>query len=116
MVLISAFSERFTLYLSVDKFFELIWVAHVPPKVAFHDWRVDLNRLPTMDNLAKHGVLVDSNGFGLCYFCKRVPKARAVQVGFGPERQFGSGGTPQATPTAADYLRRRVYWVWFGYG
>ena len=54
-----------------SKFFEMIWETPAPSKVVFHAWRIGLNRLPTMDNLAKRGVLVDSNGFGLCYFCKR---------------------------------------------
>ncbi|KAJ9565542.1 hypothetical protein OSB04_001508 [Centaurea solstitialis] len=45
---------------------ETIWVKGVTSKANVHLWRVMNNRLPTMDNLIKRGVLVNSDG---CKFC-----------------------------------------------
>src|ERR1044072_3691925 len=52
----------------------IIWTILAPSKVVIHAWRLGLNRLLTMDNLAKRGVVVDLNNFGFCYFCQQEPE------------------------------------------
>ncbi|XP_057444546.1 uncharacterized protein LOC130736773 [Lotus japonicus] len=53
------------------QFYKAIWSSPVPSKVAGLAWKVALQRLPTIDNLAKRGVTVNLNGQGSCAFCRR---------------------------------------------
>src|ERR1044072_3974301 len=52
------------------KFFKLVWSNLISSKVAALGWKVDLQRLPTLDNLTKRGIPIQNNTRGLCVMCK----------------------------------------------
>src|ERR1044072_7995370 len=49
--------------------FSRIWNAYAPSKVMALGWRVMRMRLPTLDNLARRGVIQDVGTNGTCKFC-----------------------------------------------
>ncbi|GJT98489.1 RNA-directed DNA polymerase, eukaryota [Tanacetum coccineum] len=57
------------------------WVKYVPIKVNVFAWRARLDRLPTRDNLAKRGAIMDSS---LCPICGLFPE-KAQHLFFGCE-------------------------------
>ena len=53
---------------SLEKYAK-IWNAYAPSKVLALGWRVLRRRLPTLDNLAKRGVIQDLRSNGVCKLC-----------------------------------------------
>ena len=48
-----------------------IWNAFAPSKVMALGWRIMRRRLPTLDNLARRGVIQDLRTNGICKFCRK---------------------------------------------
>ncbi|PWA75344.1 RNA-directed DNA polymerase, eukaryota, Reverse transcriptase zinc-binding domain protein [Artemisia annua] len=61
------------IFVNNDTLSPSIWNSWVPRKVNVFSWRLALNRLPTRDNLVRHGVLVSSLS---CLFCGVADESR----------------------------------------
>lgn len=66
----SAYLAQFP-HVDSNIFFKELWKGLAPSKVICLVWRVALRRLPTLDNLLRRGVAVDSNRNGACFFCSQ---------------------------------------------
>ncbi|XP_057426296.1 uncharacterized protein LOC130719702 [Lotus japonicus] len=66
----SAYLAQFP-HVDSNIFFKELWKGLAPSKVICLAWRVALRRLPTLDNLLRRGVAVDSNRNGACFFCSQ---------------------------------------------